>query len=456
MARPSKIDRNMLDTLIRARGPVSATELANLLGTNRTTVVRTLADFSENLATFGATRSTRYVIRRSIRQLGNRWPLFHIDASGRAQEWAYLEAFHERGWRLDWAGSAPEWAVHFTEKNGLWSGFPFFLSDVRPQGFLGRLMAAQLAPMLHLPDDIRRWSDNDVVVYLDASGVDTPGDVVLGENALKQALAAQAHPNWISIDEAEQVYSNMARNLASQPPGSSAGGEQPKFTANLRSIDGELRSVIVKFTAPMELETGRRWADLLVCEFHAHEVLAEAGFANPGARLLDADGRRFLEIPRFDRIGAGGRRGVVSLEALAAASVGLRNDWRSAAIELLNIGLIDDEALSTICVVQSFGELIGNTDMHAGNFAFLLGDVLPLKPAPTYDMLPMLWAPGPQGEMPDRVFSPARPLPSMAASWSHAAPLAAEFWRRVASDARVSESFSTIAARANEVLIGLS
>lgn len=452
MARTAKIDRNQLETLIRARGPVSATELADLLKLNRTTVVRILADFGDVLATFGATRSTRYVMRRSIRQLGNRWPLFRIDESGRAQEWAHLESIHERGWRMDWAGSAPEWAAHFTEKNHLWSGFPFFLSDIRPQGFLGRLMAAKLAPMLHLPDDIRRWSDDDILVYLDASGADLPGDVVLGENSIKQALVTQAQPNGISEDGAQQVYSNMAKDIANQPPGSSAGGEQPKFTATLRQAHGEFRSVIVKFTAPIEQETGRRWADLLVCEFHAHEVLAEAGFSNPGARLLEFDGRRFLEIPRFDRIGAGGRRGVVSLEALATASVGLHNDWSSSAIELRSAGLIDDQTLATIRVLQSFGELIGNTDMHAGNLAFLLGDVLPFQPAPAYDMLPMLWAPGPQGEIPDRVFSPVRPLPSMAESWSHAAPLAAEFWKRVANDTRLSRSFSDIAAQANEVL----
>jgi hypothetical protein len=453
MARPSKIDRNLLDNLIRSRGPVSATELAGLLRLNRTTVVRALADHGEDLVTFGATRSTRYAMRRPVRLLGNRWSLFRIDETGRTQEWAHLEAFHERSWRIDWAGTEPEWATHFTEKNHLWSGFPFFLSDIRPQGFLGRLMAARLAPMLRLPDDIRRWSDEDILVYLDASGADLPGNVVLGENSIKQALAAQAQPNPISPDEAEQTYVIIAKDIANQPPGSSAGGEQPKFTATLRQANGELRSVIVKFTAPTELETGRRWADLLICEFHAHEVLAEAGFSNPGARLLESGGRTFLEIPRFDRIGNGGRRGVVSLEALASASVGLHNDWSGSALELKHIGLIDNQALTAIRLLQSFGALIGNTDMHSGNFAFLLRDTLPLQPAPAYDMLPMLWAPGPQGEMPERVFSPARPLPSMAESWSQAVPLAAEFWQRVANDKRVSPKFVEIASRAQEAVM---
>ncbi len=456
MSGISKIDRNLLATLIRARGPVSATELATLIGVNRTTIVRVLADFGEDLGCVGATRSTRYLMRRQIRQAGNQWPLYRIDPTGQAREWAQLEAYENRGWRITWAGEAPTWARIFTDKHGLWSGFPFFLSDMRAQGFLGRLTAKKLGPMLHLPEDIQRWSDDDVLVYLEAVGSDAPGDVILGERALKQALDAQADPMWISKQDVATAYPALAKDIARQPPGSSAGGEQPKFTATLRTADQALESVLVKFTAPMELETGRRWADLLVCEFHAHEVLAEAGLANRGARLIDAGGRRFLEIPRFDRVAGNGRRGVVSLEALSAASIGLRHDWRNAALDLEKSGLIDDTALSNIFVLQAFGELIGNSDMHPGNLAFYLDDPSPLRVAPVYDMLPMLWAPGPQGEMPERSFTPSRPIPAMAAAFSQAAPMAKEFWQRIANDPRISKPFSKIAAQAREGLIGFS
>lgn len=147
MARPAQITREILAPLIRARGPVSATELAALLRVNRTTIARTLPDFGEELVTLGATRSTRYLLRQGIRNIGNRWPIYHIDAEGRAGEWAELEALHERLWRINWAGSPPEWAGLFMEENGLWSGFPFFLSDARPQGFLGRAIASSLSDL---------------------------------------------------------------------------------------------------------------------------------------------------------------------------------------------------------------------------------------------------------------------------------------------------------------------
>jgi hypothetical protein len=451
MARPPQITRENLAPLIRARGPVSATELASLLRVNRTTIARTLPDFGDELVTLGATRSTRYLLRRGIRNIGNRWPVFRIGEDGRPSEWAELEALQERAWRVNWAGSPPEWAGIFTEENGLWRGFPFFLGDLRPQGFLGRLIATRISRLLLLPEDPRRWSDDDALVYLQSAGEDLPGNLVLGEDALRRALAGVVGSparRVVGSDDREAFYPSQAEEVSENIPGSSAGGEQPKFLATLRDVG----PVIVKFTAPMEQETGRRWADLLACEFHAHEVLAEAGLSNPGARLLDAGGRRFLEIPRFDRSGASGRIGVVSLEALAAASSGLARDWNTAAAGLVRAGLIDSTALATIQRLQAFGELIGNSDMHAGNLAFFLDDSLPLQVTPSYDMLPMLWAPGAQGEIVNRRFAPAPPVPSLQEPWRFAAAMAEDFWLRVSDDRLLSPGFATMADEALETV----
>jgi hypothetical protein len=90
MARPAQITRENLVPLIRARGPVSATELAGLLRVNRTSIARTLPDFGDELVTLGATRSTRYLLRRGIRNIGNRWPLYRISTDGRAGEWVVV------------------------------------------------------------------------------------------------------------------------------------------------------------------------------------------------------------------------------------------------------------------------------------------------------------------------------------------------------------------------------
>ncbi|MFT3991316.1 MAG: type II toxin-antitoxin system HipA family toxin YjjJ [Luteolibacter sp.] len=449
MARPPRITRESLSPLIRARGPVSATELASALRVNRTTIIRTLPDFGPELVTLGATRSTRYLLRRSLRNIGNRWPVYRIDADGRAHAWAEIEALHERHWRVNWAGEPPAWAAHFTEPDGLWMGFPFFLGDARPQGFLGRAIARQISVPLQLPEDPRNWNgDEDILVYLQAAGEDLPGNLVVGDDCLRRALSRSVTPLTIHDENRAAHYLAQATQVTLTAIGSSAGGEQPKFLTTLEN-HGEFHPVLVKFTAPMEQATARRWADLLLCEFHAHEVLAGTGLGTPGTRIFDAENRRFLEVPRFDRLGAGGRRGVISLEALYASAIGGHaRTWTAATHELQQAGLLDAAAPHTVRQLQAFGELIGNSDMHFGNLAFWLDDTLPFQVTPSYDMLPMHWAPAPQGELVDRPFSPAPPLPGELEPWRIAATWAEDFWNRVTSDPRISVDFSPIARSA--------
>jgi HipA-like C-terminal domain/HTH domain len=449
------ISRDIRAHLMQARDPVSATELAALLRVNRTTIVRSLPELRGDLLTMGATRSTRYLLRRNVRNIGNHWPIYRIDQDGQATQWAELEAVHDRGWRINWAAAEPGWANLFQQDHGMWIGFPFFLTEARPQGFLGRLITARLARMLALPDDLRYWSDDDVLIYLQMAGEDLPGNLVVGESTLRHALASAADlsPERVIREEDRHMsYPQAAVEIALNAPGSSAGGEQPKFLAHVQHCEGGFQSVLVKFSAPMEQETGRRWANLLACEFHAHEVLAQAGLATGGVRLLDAGGRRFLEVPRFDRHGASGRSGVVSLESLSTALDGLPRDWNDGAEMLSRRGLLDAETRSTIRALHAFGELMGNSDMHAGNLAFFLDDAMPLRLTPSYDMLPMLWAPGSQGEVINRPFAPAPPLPGYREEWQQAAEWANIFWQRVLDDSRVSEDFHRLAEQARAVV----
>jgi len=93
--------------------------------------------------------------------------------------------------------------------------------------------------------------------------------------------------------------------------------------------------------------------------------------------------------------------------------------------------------------------------MHFGNLAFFLEDTLPLRVTPSYDMLPMPWSPGSQGEIIERQFAPAPPLPSMTEPWREAAGWAEDFWSRVAEDARLSPEFARIAGDARSVVAQL-
>jgi hypothetical protein len=63
-------------------------------------------------------------------------------------------------------------------------------------------------------------------------------------------------------------------------------------------------------------------------------------------------------------------------------------------------------------------------------------------------MLPMLRAPGPQGEIVNRPFAPGPPVPAQEDSWHEAADMAEDFWRRVAGDTRITPVFARMAAKA--------
>jgi hypothetical protein len=459
MPRPRLVDPSALTLRLQVEGPLTAQALAESAGVDRSNISRALATLGEGIVPLGVTRGTRYALRRSVRGAGARFPIYRIDAQGCAREWGEITALHPREWRLTWADIAqpPAWARLIHDHAGLCEGFPFFLGDARPQGFLGRSLVRQLSPTLGLPLDPRNWSDDDTLIYLQAEGDNLPGNLVVGDGPMRRVAASLlAEPEIIADSARAARYVELAALSASGvAPGSSVEGEQPKFTAVLgenSTAASTAQHVIVKFTDLLETPTGRRWADLLTAEAHAHAVLHARGESHANARILDAGGRRFHELPRFDRVGAHGRVGVVSLRSLYDALIEARDatTWPQAARELRRLDVIDEEAERSMLLRHAFGGLIGNSDMHFGNLAFYLSDTLPLRLAPTYDMLPMLWAPVPGQATPTPTFSPTVPLPGEMPIWSEASAWAAEFWQRVATDPLLSPDFATHARMAGE------
>jgi hypothetical protein len=60
---------------------------------------------------------------------------------------------------------------------------PWWLFDMRPQGFLGRAYAQRFAPALGLSRDVREWSDTDGIRALVSHGHDLVGNLLLGDVA---------------------------------------------------------------------------------------------------------------------------------------------------------------------------------------------------------------------------------------------------------------------------------
>jgi hypothetical protein len=422
------------------------------LGISHATLTRIVAKLGLSIERIGAARSSRYAMRRPVRNFGSEWPVYRIGDGGRPQSWGTLRALFN-GFRFLPAERKPMW-MEQQYVDGLFQGLPFFLQDLQPQGYLGRAIGREIAPRLGVPPDIRLWSDDDGLSYFLTDGYDLPGDLIVGDHAMERAVRAAESLTPVADSDRARAYPERA--LAAQRgevAGSSAGGEQPKFLAAVRRGGDVIRSVLVKFSAADPSPVSVRWADLLACEHLAAETIRDRHIACARTDVIDAGGRRFLEVDRFDRVGAAGRRGVLSLGAVEDAFLDRSSaNWIAAAAMLEQAHLVNHDDARALRWICCFGELIGNTDMHRANVSFWFTDALPFRLAPFYDLLPMLYAPGAQGDLSERTFAPRPPVASVAEVWSDAAAVALGFWGRASTDGRISAPFREI-ARTNHAIV---
>jgi hypothetical protein len=427
-------------------GPRSTLELAQSVSASEPTVLRALRNLErdQRVLRIGKTRGARYALRRNVGAIGSRWPLFRIDADGAVHELGMLDALERDSYHMS-AGPA--------RMQQLFEGIPYFLQDGRPAGFLGRAVPG-LFPELNLPDRVVDWTDEHVLVYLTQRAPDMPGALIVGAESMDRYLAGvQAAPLVPQTARVREFPRYAALSMAGTPPGSSAQGEQPKFTARVEH-NAQRVAVIVKFSPPLSTLTGRRWGDLLRAEYLAHRVLNEQGIAACRSELLEFDDRVFLQCERFDRVGDEGRRGTVSLFALDTSRYGQLDSWTAAADRLAADQLLSASDTDQIRLLDAFGALIANTDRHFGNVTLFDEYHGPFTLAPVYDMLPMLFAPQNEQIVP-RVFEPPSARSSWLSVWSRARSLADSYWSRLAEESTLSEEFRGICVRSLESLRAL-
>lgn len=425
------------------RGPATAGELVAALGVSQPTVSRALRplEAAARVVRFGTTRGARYGLAREVQGVGSRWPLYRIDENGTPSELGTLLAID----RDHYVGrsEAPRVAV-------LGEGLPYYLQDARPAGFIGRAIPSR-HPELGLPARIVDWTDDHVLAFLARRGDDTAGDLILGRESLDRYLGDEHGPPSVADHERSSRYPELARQaMLGAPAGTSAQGEHPKFSVRVDRA-GASRHAFVKFSPPRTTAAGERWADLLICEALASDVLAAADVAAARTEVIEAGDRVFLESERFDRVGSHGRRGVATLLAVAAQFHGERDRWAPAARRLSADGLLSVEDADRIALLDAFGALIANTDRHLGNVGLYDRRAGRFELAPVYDMLPMLYAPI-EGDVIDREFRPEGVRAETLAVWPRARELALGYWTRAAADPRVSRAFRARAAACRDLV----
>ncbi len=403
------------------RGVLRAADLRERLGVSAATLMRWLREGGADVVQIGRARATRYGLRQSWPGLDtSRFPLFRITKDGTPESAGELLtlAAHQTVW-------LPEGAVS--------EGLPTELADARPSGFLGRHFAAS-HPDLRLPPRLADWSDHHVLIAMSRRGEDSPGSLIVGDESFAR---------WQALDipaRTRNDYPALAEaTIAGHPPGSSAGGERPKFGA---FVDG--RHVLVKFAARGAAGdvVARRWCDLLVLEALALDAASSRGLSVARTAIVHTASHYFLESERFDRAGMRGR---IAVMTLAAAHDDPADPWARAAVLLKNAGRLSDEDARRLRWLDAFGALIANTDRHPHNVVFFTEGAT-LRLAPAFDQVSMLYAPTADGQVPPRVFALPHATSDTLDVWDDARMAARELWQRASDDARVSDDVRRFSA----------
>ena len=417
-------------------GAMTSKEIAAALEISQPTVSRWLKVLASEVIQITIHSSIHYTLRDE-RRAALQSSVSRITSQGRLQRLGELVPVLPEGFALR---SMPGEADSYSE------GLPWWLYDMRPQGYLGRAYARQNAQRLSLPQRLSDWSDTHVMQALQQSGDELPGNLLIGEQAEQRFINADL-PQPIALADTRDAYAQMARAAeAGELPGSSAGGEQPKFTAyaqvDASNAADAAAHVIVKFSTAEDNAVSERWRDLLLAEHIALQVLAEGGVPAARSQVFDHGDQRFLEVQRFDRVGVLGRVALLSLSALDAEFVGSGGPWYEVTAALAAQNVVRSCATRGAALLWAFGVLMGNTDKHNGNLSFTSEAGRPYQLAPAYDMTPMGFAPNAGGAMHNTLSEP-QIVPAVSGEvWREALALARRYAQQLAGEERFSPRFA--------------
>ncbi|MBL0718596.1 ArsR family transcriptional regulator [Piscinibacter sp. Jin2] len=153
-----------------ARGPATPQQLVEKLGISQPTLSRALAALGDEVLRLGAARSIHYLLRDSARGLPP-IPVYRVTAEGQVARLGLLGPVASEGFLMQEDDGK---TLHS-------EGLPWWLLDMRPQGFVGRAYAARHAQALGLPPNLAEWSDTQALRALLVHGHDAVGNLLLGD-----------------------------------------------------------------------------------------------------------------------------------------------------------------------------------------------------------------------------------------------------------------------------------
>jgi len=418
-------------------GQCSSSELVDFLSISLSTVTRHLSKLMDDgsVVRLGQGKNIRYIALRTLDGIEQPILIRQVDALANV-------SIVGRLW-LTYNGSVLETENETIEYDDL----PWFLFDLKPQGFIGRLIGRRVGRKLKVSAKVDTWNSDDILRYLVLEKNNTSGNFELYQSFGEvQSIKKRSTTRTEILDLYDKHVKKPVFTEFEEHGGSSAGGEQPKF--NSRFYPNGL-SKLVKYSPLLNVGNliAERVKDLLICEHHALEILQRFNNFSASSEIFITNDRLYLEIDRFDRVVVDdkeGQLGMVSLESVIAQFVGYAGNWAEASDSLLAEKILDEEGARLLKLWLAFSRFIGNTDTHNGNVSLFLDGIDPAGLTPAYDMLPMAYMPS-NSELPTPKINVRRPALIDDDIWQQGKELGNAFWQVIAQEKRITPAFRSIA-----------
>ncbi len=435
-----------LSILLAREGPLAAPDVATRLNFTPKTVNNRAKATGSGILILGRGKNTRYALPNAGLTGQSQWPLYWVTQDGGIREfsiasYALPNVLHVYGSGIN------------AQTDG---EMPWFLLPLKLRGYLGRASRTRLGAVAQNWDSHpEQWPFRQQIFAAQSGALEHAGAILWGDDSVNVwQISTKQTPHQDDPTTLVNVYDELAsRAYGGHVPGSSADGEQPKFSTRVISDDGRTREVLVKFSPQRNTPFGERWHDLLYAEAIASNVLRDFQFDVPDTRVLSSSTRTFLESARIDRLGAQGRRHLLPLKAVHTAFThGSERHWADTVAKLVAQKRIAPAALAATQTLFAFGRLIGNSDMHFGNLGVIVESPECIAKgnfvlAPCYDMLPMRFKPEAHNDFGYTNFDAelSAALPPIVAS--NAKKMSNEFWKRVSEAPEVSQNWREFAKK---------
>lgn len=166
------------------RGPSTSKEIQAATGLSQTTIARKIRKMGDQVIAIPDGRTVKYAATCNAFNSGNNIPLSIIDEVGKPHLIAHLRPLIHGGYFVEPVKKLPSLLLG-ESRIGLYEDLPYFLYDLRPQGFLGRQVAKRIASQCDdFPSDPRNWNSNHIGRYLISNGDDLPGNFIFGDRGL--------------------------------------------------------------------------------------------------------------------------------------------------------------------------------------------------------------------------------------------------------------------------------